>query len=789
VTVQAGTELLLDQSAALGKITVFGKLSCDLQKEVEIMSTGIHVMGTGSAFSCGTPSRPHLGKLHLKLKGDSRLAQSHGGERVIMAMQGGQLEWHGTPKTPYARLNSTITKGTKELNLTSFENWKVGDVLAISTTSFNRLETERVKIASVQGTRVTLAEPVAFSHWGEIQSYKHPHRGFQTYDARAVVANLTRSIHIQPQEADTASLNEIGVHIMVMANSAAFIQNVEISRAGQAGILGRYPFHWHLANNVDGQYFDNNSLYDSFQRCVTIHGTHGARVQNNVCVEHKGHGYFLENGNETRNILKGNVSMTATRPESSKALLQSDIDVSTLERFPGPSSFWISHPSNTVENNFAIGSQGTGFWMAFVNALKCQEDQSCTVVTDSAQGNVFPTKSNTTAFHQNVAFSNVVGMNWDGAPLGAPTQNPRQPEDRLLGNAHYWPNVVPVFKGLQNFKNLSTGIYFRGQRADFVDGFFGDNARVGAFFAYNQILVRNLIVGKSKFVREEDVVFAARNFGFDTWTGVRNYDGATELRQVHFADYPSAPLVFEGTDYTPTPIYHVGGNEKFPLTITQASFATPPYRLAYHRGKHSHFLSSAIYDLDGSFAGKAKSYLIPSHPFTTMASKCSPLQTDTQHHSCQVNLGLFQIWYREPDVFWNFKYRVVRSDGAQINNPVEEVFDRKFNLIYDQGFQYKIIFEPNQDLGQRSRFRTQSVNPNQVSPIIQIEGLNDCILQANGAKEVSNLSDLSGLKESVYKPGPAGSIEIVFVTRHASGLQSSENVAKWDSGFVDVSCK
>ena len=73
--------------------------------------------------------------------------------------------------------------------------------------------------------------------------------------------------------------------------------------------MARYPMHWHMMGPVDGQYFARSSVWKSFNRCVTVHGTNNARVEGNVCYDHLGHGYFLEDGGETGNLLAGNLGL------------------------------------------------------------------------------------------------------------------------------------------------------------------------------------------------------------------------------------------------------------------------------------------------------------------------------------------------------------------------------------------------------------------------------------------------------------------------------------------------
>lgn len=62
------------------------------------------------------------------------------------------------------------------------------------------------------------------------------------------------------------------------------MSGVELKNMGQQ-ILGSYPVHFHLAEDVDERggyerptYLDNLAIHHCFSRCVAIHGTHGLLV-------------------------------------------------------------------------------------------------------------------------------------------------------------------------------------------------------------------------------------------------------------------------------------------------------------------------------------------------------------------------------------------------------------------------------------------------------------------------------------------------------------------------------
>ena len=50
------------------------------------------------------------------------------------------------------------------------------------------------------------------------------------------------------------------------------IEYVEVTRAGQAFRLGRYPIHFHLnGDSLNGSYLEDDGIHHTFNRAVTVH--------------------------------------------------------------------------------------------------------------------------------------------------------------------------------------------------------------------------------------------------------------------------------------------------------------------------------------------------------------------------------------------------------------------------------------------------------------------------------------------------------------------------------------
>jgi cell migration-inducing and hyaluronan-binding protein len=58
-----------------------------------------------------------------------------------------------------------------------------------------------------------------------------------------------------------------------------------------------------------GTYVRASSVHDSLFRAITLHGTQGVLLEGNSAFDIAGHAYFLEDGAEWGNTLRGNLGM------------------------------------------------------------------------------------------------------------------------------------------------------------------------------------------------------------------------------------------------------------------------------------------------------------------------------------------------------------------------------------------------------------------------------------------------------------------------------------------------
>ncbi|NCG17413.1 MAG: hypothetical protein GWP91_00145, partial [Rhodobacterales bacterium] len=748
VVVEVGVEVYIDDSIELGFIKVLGTLRCAASFTGTVETDGILVYGQDAEFYCGTEAAPFTGDAQFSLTGNRDLSEaatevtnSLGGKAVV-AMMGGRISLFGdTARSTPTRLDTHLEVGASSGLTSEPVNWAAGDEIVVSTTSFYPTQNETFTLASSTSLgSLDLDAPAQFFHYGEEQVFNDPDGDSYVLDERAYIANLTRNIVIMAPE-DEFTADAIGAHMMVMSGGHAVIDAVEFFRVGQMGVLGRYPFHWHHMGDVTGQAITNSSIHESYNRCVTLHDTQGAQVIGNTCFDHFGHGFFLESGNETGNIIQGNLGIQSKKVEFDKALLVSDYNEAPADRFPGPSTYWISNPNNDVRFNVAIGSEGTGFWMAFKKYLFC--DVTGCVHSDRDNANVWPLDTDTLAFSDNVASSCLTGITWDGAPDGELLGNPLNPDDRGVVSAHYRPPTIPSFDNLVMYKNPRAAVYFRGEQVHFTNNIFADNG-TGAFFAYNQVVVDSMFVGFSDNHSDYELGYhydasientAQNRLPFE---GVRVYDGPFVLDNVFFAGFSDTAIYSPDgrTEITPTPITQTGGAERFVNSVKHVSFSPDPLRKFWMGGARSvnwqDSYSAGILDIDGDLTGIPGSIIRPDHAMND-DSTCTTLVNEGAM-VCQYELSNLRF---QASVSSQTFFDVFRSDGVSFESAPPPftgagLHHNKFPLIMDTDLTYRV---ENLDMDSSNAinmiYGARSVG--EVSPVVEIGSL------TNGLCDVASL--------------------------------------------------
>src|SRR6185312_42801 len=247
-------DVVLDVSPPpLHGLTINGKLSFADKKDLELTTEWIMVHGE---LEIGTEARPHTRKATITLTDNVKDEDISGiggtndrSDRGIMLM-GGTLNLHGTEKNSWTKLAKTAAAGSNTIEVLNAGDWKKGDVIVLASTDFDPHQAERRTIAAIHGKTITLDQKLDYMHFGKITF---------DVDERGEVGMLSRNILIQASP--DAEQSFFGGHVMAMSASKMFVEGVEFNRMGQNLTLARYPIHWHLIGDAQGQYIKNASLH------------------------------------------------------------------------------------------------------------------------------------------------------------------------------------------------------------------------------------------------------------------------------------------------------------------------------------------------------------------------------------------------------------------------------------------------------------------------------------------------------------------------------------------------
>jgi hypothetical protein len=602
VTIPAGETVTLDTNVALSSLTVEGNVIC-ADRNLSVRANWIMVHGL---LQCGTASAPFTRRLDVTLTGSDPNPNIMGmGTKFLGAMGGGRIVFNGEDRLGWTRLAATANRGGRRITLKDAPAWRIGDKLVVTSTDYRGENAEERTIAGIAGNVVTLSAPLARQHWCATTNF-----GTKTLEECAEVGLLTRNIRIQ---GDAFSITGgFGGHVMVMNGSSAQLNGIEFLHMGQKGRIGRYPMHWHLVGDAPGQYMNNSSIVHSYNRFVSVHGTHGIRLAGNVAFDTIGHGYYLEDGIEHGNVIEDNLG-AQVRNSTDGTPTPSDRDASV---------FWISNPDNTVRRNVAAGSEHTGFWLGFPEHP----------IGLSADNSVWPRRTPLREFNANVSHSNVGrGLYVDGAENPDRTTSVTWYEPRRNPADGSSPVVPPIFNNFVSYKNRYEAIWMRGFSKPVVQSAKLADNWMGAYFAS--------LSGTPGYIQDSLVVGETANKGNpeswetkgldgrelphfwspnDSVRGLEYYDGPMAIRRTLFANFNSNTQRKSGalTNLSPNPFWVSSINSSTAIGFLNANRVW--FDPLQPRNDGDAF--SIIRDLDGSITGVAGRRIVPKNPVLVTTS-------------------------------------------------------------------------------------------------------------------------------------------------------------------------
>ena len=388
VVIPRGQTLILDTvTPVLGYLLIQGgELIFDDEQEDDMVQ--LHTQGAliteGGRLQVGTEDEPFFHKTRIILYGHVLSTEIPIYGAKTLALREGEIDMHGRPlDVTWTRLSQTAYPGDTTLHLQEAVDWEVGGKIVIASTSYSQRENEELEITGISnsGYTLTISPALEYEHISIQQEIEGRY-----IDTSAEVGYLTRNVLVRGNlneeweervegcdeefrpgqfEIQTCFLGRFGAETIndqfgsqIMIHAAApnkgdvvgRFEYVEVTHAGQAFRLGRYPIHYHLNGNVSTSYVRGCAIHHTFNRAVTIHAVDYLLVEKNVAYNILGHAYFLEDGIEEHNIIQDNLGIFI---RGSSSLLNVDIT---------PATFWIVNPNNIVRRNAAAGGTHFGYW-------------------------------------------------------------------------------------------------------------------------------------------------------------------------------------------------------------------------------------------------------------------------------------------------------------------------------------------------------------------------------------------------------------------------------------------
>jgi hypothetical protein len=666
VEIAAGKQIVLDVSPpVLAGLTINGKLRFSDEADLELNTEWIMLHGE---LEIGTEAKPYSHKATITLTDNVKDEQLMGmGDRGIM-LSGGTLNLHGNRSNSWTKLAATAEAGATRIEVLDASQWQVGDQIVLASTDYDPRQAEVRSIAAINGNSITLDRPLQYMHFGKITF---------DVDERGEVGLLTRNIKIQASE--DAAESYFGGHIMAMVTSKMFIDGIELNRMGQHLELARYPIHWHLVGDGGaGQYVRNSAIHDTFNRCVTVHGTNNLRIENNVTYNNVGHCFFMEDGIETGNEYVKNLaiqvkchptlpcvpttlaasgeSIAGARGQDSKdVLLPSDNTVA---------AYWITNPDNRYIDNVAAGSDSNGFWMslpehpngAFLDSDISKATWPRNTAIREFRGNVAHSTYDGFMLDRNINMNNTFGVTGN---MHIPRENPADPRSRLLETR---------LEDLTAYKNRNGGFWGRGEYRTVSNYRAADNA-IGYTQAsglgggasledpYTSLVIDSLFVGETENIGNpqtpEEIAYGRSlpkpevpDFPI---RGYEYYDARHDVVNTTFRNYEDNELRKTGAiSYLLFTSFAMSSNN----SVEKLRFenAKPVYfplidgneRWANDNGNNSAYKTAVIRDRDGSLGLGPDTYIMmhdEAHPNVAMDAEYCQVIADWNAAACRGDIG------------------------------------------------------------------------------------------------------------------------------------------------------
>ena len=388
--IAAGHTITYDavSDAALACIEVRGHAHVSNRQEHEAQRRHPHGPRRCGRSRSGSPTSPIAANVTAEIAiadrpFDPDLDPSQAGNGIVAF---GKVTMHGAPKSPtFVRFGQEPLAGVDEPGIRAAGRGVESGRHARHSghapvgrereRAEYRSQSEKVRIASISRSGVTLEAPLAYDHKGARNAAGKleflPH-----------VGNLTRNVVVRSENPDGTrghvlfssradvdlryvEFRELGRTKMGMLNNTLTDSEGRARRLG-TNQIGRYSVHFHHTfgpkqTPANGYQFTvvGNAIDGSPKWGLVVHRSHYGLIRDNVVYNTRGAGIVTEDGTESFNVFERNFSL---RTAGSRDAAPGNGYSATLPNPGGDgSAFWFRGPNNYIRDNVAASAAESGF--------------------------------------------------------------------------------------------------------------------------------------------------------------------------------------------------------------------------------------------------------------------------------------------------------------------------------------------------------------------------------------------------------------------------------------------
>ncbi len=325
VVIPDGVSVLYDgeSPASIFTVRVDGELNFATNKDT-FLEVDTLVVAPGGTLTIGTAGNPVAANVQTVISIADNGPIDVEWDPMLLSrgvVSHGEVQIHGAEKDSFLRLAVDPMKGDTVLQLEAPpEGWRVGDKLVLAGTHWNETakvpegevqppatEDEELVITAIVGNKVYVDRPLQYDHEGARS------------DLKTYVANYTRNIRFETENADATPVHERG-HVMFMHSDNVDVRYAEFYELGRtdkteqsfdisdiknvrpdSNVQGRYSLHLHrtgVADLDDPAMVVGNAVWGS-PGWGYVHHDSNAIFSDNAAYDVSGAAFVAELGNET----------------------------------------------------------------------------------------------------------------------------------------------------------------------------------------------------------------------------------------------------------------------------------------------------------------------------------------------------------------------------------------------------------------------------------------------------------------------------------------------------------